>query len=302
MLAALRSSIPSAAFPLGDEHQGSSLGGSGRGRRAFTGQRAECALITGQEARTGCARAHRNMQQFMLDLDASRPVHDIACGEQPQQRFESYGASALSDTELIALLLHNGIQGHPVLHVASQLIGQAGSIAGLANWQPSDFQRLQGIGRAKARQLSALIEIGRRIMRPPTQEAPILNRPELVASHLAPIARGLEIEKFWVLCLNRKNRLKRLVEVTSGTATSALAHPREVFRVAIQHGATALVCAHNHPSGDPTPSAADVQVTRQLREAAKAVDIDLIDHVIIGERAADPTGLGYHSFRQAGML
>jgi len=87
------------------------------------------------------------------------------------------------------------------------------------------------------------------MIKQPAGEAPILNRPELIAAHMAPYVRGLEVEKFWVLCLNRKNRLKKLVEVTSGTATAALAHPREVFRSAVQHGATAIVCVHNHPSG-----------------------------------------------------
>jgi DNA repair protein RadC len=226
----------------------------------------------------------------------------IACGEQPQQRFENYGAAALSDTELIAIMLHSGIRGHSVLGLASQLIAQAGSIAGLASWQPEDFRRLKGIGRAKGQQLAALLEIGRRMMKQPDTEAPLLNRPELIADYLAPIARGLEVEKFWVLCLNRKNRLKKLVEVTSGTATSSLVHPREAFRVAIQHGATAIVCAHNHPSGDPAPSSADIQVTRQLREAARAIDIELVDHVVVGEKAADPTSRGYYSFREAGLL
>jgi DNA repair protein RadC len=110
------------------------------------------------------------------------------------------------------------------------------------------------------------------------------------------------VEKFWVLCLNRKNRLIKRVEISSGSATSSLAHPREVFRAAIREGACAIACVHNHPSGDPAPSAADMQVTRQLREAARAVDIELIDHVIIGRASADPLGLGYFSFRAAGML
>jgi DNA repair protein RadC len=140
------------------------------------------------------------------------------------------------------------------------------------------------------------------MMKPADTENPILNRPELVAAHLKPFAAGLAIEKFWVMCLNRKNRLIKMVEVTSGTATSSLAHPREVFREAIRHGATAIACAHNHPSGDPGPSAADVQVTRQLRDAAKAVDIELLDHVVIGRPEADPTGRGYYSFREAGVL
>ena len=105
-----------------------------------------------------------------------------------------------------------------------------------------------------------------------------------------------------MLCLNRKNRLIKQVEITSGTATNTLSHPREVFREAIRHGATAVICVHNHPSGDPAPSSADLQITRQLREAAKAVDIHLHDHVILGRLQADPRGLGYYSFRHSGML
>ncbi|MFZ5495479.1 MAG: JAB domain-containing protein [Verrucomicrobiota bacterium] len=185
------------------------------------------------------------MKQEKMQFTGLDSTPEIACGEQPQQRFETYGAAALSDTELIALLLHSGIRGNSVLRLATQLISQAGSIAGLINWHPVDFQRLKGIGRAKARQLAALVEIARRLMKAPETEAPMLNRPELIAEYLKPIAYGLEIEKFWVLCLNRKNRLKKLVEVTSGTATSSLAHPREVYRTAIQCGATAIVCAHN---------------------------------------------------------
>ena len=131
---------------------------------------------------------------------------------------------------------------------------------------------------------------------------PVLNRPELVYAHFRPQAAGLSVEKFWVLCLNRKNRLIRQVELTSGTATSSLAHPREVFREAVHHGAASVVCAHNHPSGDPAPSAADVQVTRQLRDAARALDIELLDHVIIGQPGTDPRGRGFYSFREAGVI
>ncbi len=190
------------------------------------------------------------MQQSTLALnDQHRSTPLIACGEQPQQRLDAFGVSALSDTELIAIMLNAGTRGQSVLGLASQMIAQAGSIAGLASWQPEDYRRLKGIGPTKGRQLAALIEIGRRMIKQPVGATPMLNRPELIAAHMAPYVRGLEVEKFWVLCLNRKNRLKKLVEVTSGTATSALAHPREVFRSAVQHGATAIACVHNHPSG-----------------------------------------------------
>src|SRR5215212_6964193 len=114
--------------------------------------------------------------------------------------------------------------------------------------------------------------------------------------------RSIRCTRFYVILLNRKNRPLGRIAITSGTATAALAHPREVFRPAIIGGATAIICAHNHPSGDPAPSAADVHLTRQLREASKAVDIELIDHVISGRATADPAGKGFYSFREAGVL
>lgn len=224
------------------------------------------------------------------------------CSEQPQARLDHFGAAALSDAELLALFLHCGIAQRELRELANRLLAEAGSLRGFLSWQPVDFQRLRGIGWGKARQLAAMVEIARRIAKSEMIEAPMLNRPELVAQFMAPYADGLEIEKFWVACLNRKNRLKKLVEVSSGTATSCLAHPREVFRAAIQHGATALVAIHNHPSGNPEPSAADVQLTRQLREASRAVDIDLLDHVIVGRASADPRHVGHYSFRESGVL
>jgi DNA repair protein RadC len=146
------------------------------------------------------------------------------------------------------------------------------------------------------------MEVARRALSLPAAESPVLNCADLIAAYVSSMASGLDVEKFWVLCLNRRNRLRKRVEVSSGTATAALAHPREVFRSAIREAASAVVCVHNHLSGDPSPSAADIQLTRQLREAAAAVDIPLLDHVIIGRRGADPLGRGYYSFREAGLL
>ncbi|MDB6114314.1 MAG: hypothetical protein JWQ62_1259 [Lacunisphaera sp.] len=229
-------------------------------------------------------------------------LKDLAVSDRPQERLEKLGPSALSDTELLAMLLRSGSKGHNVLVVSQRLIAEAGSLANLVRWTETDFRRQLGIGRVKALQLVTVMEIARRVLAMSGDAAAVFNRPDLVLTHFAPQIAGLSVEKFWVLCLNRKNRLIRQVEITSGTATSSLAHPREVFREAIRHGATAVVCVHNHPSGDPAPSAADVQVTRQLRDAAKAVDIDLLDHVIVGKGNSDPTGRGYYSFRESGVL
>jgi len=190
-----------------------------------------------------------------------------------------------------------------VVTLAARVLTEAGSLGGLIGWKESDFRRLKGIGRIKALQFVTVMEIARRILTQQTDHvAPQLNRADLIVAHFQPVIRGLQVEKFWVLCLNRKNRLLKRVEITSGTATAALAHPREIFREAVREGATAIVCVHNHPSGDPAPSAADINVTRQIREAARALDIDLLDHVIVGQPAADPTGLGHYSFRAAGLV
>jgi DNA repair protein RadC len=244
------------------------------------------------------------MTQLNLLTDDTRTERGftLACGERPQERMTHYGVSALSDAELIALLLQgNGTTPEQAVLLATRLIAEAGAIAGLSSWRPEDFQRLKGIGRSKALQLGTLAEIARRMMHN-REEAPVFNRAEVIAAHFQPVAAGLEIEKFWVCCLNRKNRLLKRVEITSGTATAALAHPREVFRAAIRESASAIVCVHNHPSGDPAPSAPDLQVTRQLREAARAVDIDFLDHVIVGRAGADPLARGFFSFREAGLL
>ena len=229
-------------------------------------------------------------------------LRETAVAERPQERLEKFGAGALSDTELLAMLLRSGTRGHDVLTLATRLIGEAGSLAGLIVWRADDFEKLKGIGRVKALQLVTVMEVARRVVGQQTGESPLLNRAELVTAYFQPVVFGLEVEKFWVLCLNRKNRLIKRVEITSGTATAALAHPREVFRAAIRESATAVVCVHNHPSGDPAPSAAARQVTRQLREAARAVDLDLLDHVIVGRSGADPLGRGWFSFRDAGIL
>lgn len=215
---------------------------------------------------------------------------------------ERAGVRVLSDTELLAMLLRNGTRGMDVLTLSARLMQEAGSLAGMIGWSESDFRQLKGIGHVKALQLVAVMDVVRRVLVQQQAEAPLLNRPELILNFLFPLTAGLAVEKFWVLSLNRKNRLIKCDEVTSGTATMTLAHPREVFRAALAASATGVICAHNHPSGDPAPSTADIQITRQLREAARTVDIELIDHVVIGRPSADPTRRGYYSFRESGVL
>ncbi len=225
-----------------------------------------------------------------------------AVEERPQERMQRHGPGALSDAELLAMLLRSGTQGHDVLTLAHGLVNEAGSLADLTRWTQRDFEKRKGIGRVKALQLLAVMEVAKRVLSQERGSQPVLDQPASIAAFCRPACLGLAVEKFWVLCLNRRNRLLRQVEITSGTAGSTLVHPREVFRAAIEASASAVVCVHNHPSGDPAPSAADVRVTRTLREAAQTIDIALLDHVIVGDPRHDPIGLGYYSFCDAGVL
>lgn len=227
---------------------------------------------------------------------------EMAVHERPQERLEHHGAGALSDTELLAMILRKGSADLDVLALSGQLIHDAGSLARLVNYSADDFQRFRGVGRVKALQLVAIMEIARRVVASGPEIQPVLDDPAKVFRLLHPRTVGLDVEKFWVLALNRKNRLIRVSEVTSGTANASLVHAREVYREAIRLGASAILCAHNHPSGDPAPSRADIEVTRTLRNASKTLAIDLLDHIIIGAPKTDPVGNGYYSFSEAGLL
>lgn len=227
---------------------------------------------------------------------------NLPTGERPQERLEDLGTSALSDRELLAMLIRSGTAQNDVLAISDQLIKKAGSLGGLLRWDASDFQSIKGIGKIKALQLSTNVEIAKRMMRSERNKKIILDEAQKVWKFLYPEVRTDSVEKVWVLCLDRKNKLIKAEPVTSGTATGSLVHPREVFRPAIRHGATAIILAHNHPSGDPTPSSADLRVTNKIFEASKAVDLEMHDHVIVGEPSNCPNGIGYYSFLESEML
>jgi DNA repair protein RadC len=233
----------------------------------------------------------------------SSRICDMVASERPQERLERLGAPALSDRELLAMILRSGPRGVDVLQMSGQLLQAAGSLSALLRWSAEDFMQIRGIGRVKSLQLLAVMQFAKRILEDEDAGAAApFQSPADVARHFRPLNAGAEVEHFWVLCLDRKNRLLRRVEVTKGTATNCLVHSREVFREAIKLSATAIIAVHNHPSGDPAPSRADIQVTRQLREAAKVIGIELADHIIVGERSRDPQGLGYYSFNDAGLV
>ncbi|MDR1816638.1 MAG: DNA repair protein RadC [Puniceicoccales bacterium] len=222
--------------------------------------------------------------------------------ERPQERLEREGAGALRDAELLAMLLRTGTAGTDVLSVAHRLLHGAGSLAGLTRLTAEDFQRERGIGRVKALQLETVMEIARRILRQSREDGVVVETPEQVYAFFEDALPALDIEKCWVLCLNSRHRLRRCAELTKGTSESTLISPKEVLRAALLHGAREFIIVHNHPGGDPEPSKADYAATRRVREAAEVVGLSLLDHVILGNRETDRAGLGWFSFRSAGVL
>ena len=239
-------------------------------------------------------------------MNSGRPppsrLKDLPAHARPQERLERLGAPALADRELLAMIIRSGTAQKDVLALADEMLTKAGSLSGLLRWDTSDFQQIIGIGKVKALQLSTQIEIAKRMIQGERNQVVILDEPRKVWEYLYPQVRSDSVERVWVLCLDRKNKLIRAESVTSGTATGSLVHPREVFRPAIRYGATAIILAHNHPSGDPTPSSADLRVTKKIAEASKTVDLEMHDHVIVGEPEHCPQGVGYFSFSDSGHL
>ena len=229
-------------------------------------------------------------------------LKDLPSSERPQERLERLGSSALSDRELLAMILRSGTAKYDVLALADILMKQAGSLTGLVRWDAPDFQKVPGVGKVKALQLTVQMEVAKRIAQGTRLKAQSVNEPKQVWTLLYPESLGESVEKVWVLCLDRKNKLLRLENITTGTATGSLVHPREVFRPAIRWGATAIILAHNHPSGDPTPSSNDLKVTQKISEAARHLDIDFHDHIILGEPNNCPAGIGYYSFADSGVI
>ena len=236
----------------------------------------------------------------MSEKQANR-LKDLQSTERPQERLCRLGSSALSDIELLAMVLRSGTQQFNVLETATILLNEASSLEHLLHYSQEDFIKIKGIGKVKALQLISIMELSKRILHRPKPK-PILNSPEKSYAHLLHKCIGLEIEKVWVLCLNPKNALIKEFLITSGIANSALIHPREIFRDAIKVGASCIIVAHNHPSGDPKPSLADRNVAKQLFKSAQIIDIKLVDFLILGRESSAPNCKGYFSFQEQQLL
>lgn len=230
---------------------------------------------------------------------ASLRIQDLPDDERPREKLASRGAKSLTDAELIAIFLRVGVQGVNAIELARQLLAKHGSLAGLSRCSVAELAGIRGVGPAKGAQLAAAFELGARLALE-TIAAVELDTPERIYQLLGAEMRALRQESLRVVLLNTRHRLIRTTEITRGTLTEALAHPREILREALIHSAWGFVLVHNHPSGDPSPSAADRDLTRWISRASREMGIELVDHVIIGgpEAGAEP----YFSFREMGML
>lgn len=210
-------------------------------------------------------------------------LRDVPLEERPRERMMNYGAEALSHAELLAILLRTGTKDESVMHLANRIMRQVGSIRQLVDLSIEELTEIKGIGTAKAIQIKAGIELGRRITRTGKEEVKAIRSPRDAADLLIEQLRYLQKEHFVCLFLNTKNHIISQETLSMGSLNASIVHPREVFRAAIKCSSASVIFAHNHPSGDPTPSPEDAALTKRLVDAGKIIGIEVLDHLVIGD-------------------
>lgn len=215
-------------------------------------------------------------------LATYRTIRELAEDERPRERLLRHGPGVLSDAELVAIILRSGTSGENVVDLARRLLERVGGLAGLIRADMASLRRLRGVGLAKAAQLAAAVELGRRVQRLAPEDRPLLNSPEAVYGYVGSRFVGSTKEELLVLALDTRGRLLGPPAVLPGGVNAVTIRPVDVFREAIVCEATSVILVHNHPSGDPTPSADDIRMTEQLAAAARLLEIDLLDHLVIG--------------------
>jgi len=232
-------------------------------------------------------------------MSESLRLKDQPASERPRERLVARGPDALTHAELIAILLRTGLKGVNVVQVGQNLLQKFGSLNALAQASVDEVRTIPGIGRDKAATLVAAFALARRMEQERREDSPVLDNPATVVDYMRESNRLRNVESFQVLLLNTRKRLIRVEEIAEGTLDTLLVHPREVFRAAIVANAAGIVLVHNHPSGDPAPSEADIKVTRDLIRAGQLLKIEVVDHVIIG-RATAERAKDYSSLRELG--
>ncbi len=212
-------------------------------------------------------------------------IRDMPADMRPRERLVGLGAGSLSNSDLIAILLRTGVKGENVLSLSDKLLSKLGGISGLADATIGDMCDLRGISEAKACQVVAAVELGKRAASMNPQNRPSIGSPEDVHNLVGVEMSQLTQEKLRVLLLNTKNRVVAMRDVYQGTVNSASIRVAEILRPAVRENCPYIIVAHNHPSGDPTPSPEDILVTRRLNQSAEMMDIELLDHIVIGQQS-----------------
>ena len=219
----------------------------------------------------------------------------VAPHDRPREKLMRAGAAALGDNELLAIVIGHGQANASALDLANGVLAAAGGLEGLARARHDELRRLHGIGAARAAQVLAAVELGRRSVARGRSSRVQVTSPRTVAEFLIPQYGARTVEQFGLILLDTKHRVMRTTVLSVGTLDASIVHPREVFREATVAGAAAIVLFHNHPSGDPEPSGDDLVLTRRLVAAGVLMGIDVIDHIVLGDAR-------YCSFRERGIL
>ncbi|MBO8172541.1 MAG: DNA repair protein RadC [Bacillaceae bacterium] len=222
-------------------------------------------------------------------------LKEVPSEERPRERLIENGVERLTNTELIAILLRTGSRHLSAVALAQQVLSRSGGLRGLFDMSLGELTQLKGIGPAKAVQILAGIELGRRLSRESRTSGSPLHSPQAVADLLMEDLRYFSKEHFICLFLNTKNRVISRKTIFVGSLNASIVHPREIFKEAIRQSSASIICAHNHPSGDPTPSREDINVTKRLVKAGDIVGIDVLDHIIIGDTS-------YVSLKEKGYI
>ena len=226
--------------------------------------------------------ASRTQRASISYHEGSARLARVAPADRPREKLARVGAEALGDNELLALVLGTGTRARNVIAIAQDVIEAAGGVPALVRLSLEELDAVPGVGTSRAARVLAAIELGRRTLAREADDRPQLLTPRHAAEYLMPRYAGFGVERFGVVLLDQKSRVIRTVIVSTGTLDASMAHPRDVFRAAALASAASVVAFHNHPSGDPLPSAEDRLVTRRLEQAGEVMGIELSDHIILG--------------------
>jgi len=230
-----------------------------------------------------------------MNYKTSFTIHDLPKPERPRERLKKLGPEALSAQELLALVIGRGIPQKSVMNIAQELLAKFGNIKAISQATLEELSQIKGIGLAKAAQIKACFELGKRQELELELEDIDIKNPQSIVKVIQAKIKDKAKEHFKLILLNTRNKIIGISNVSIGTLDSSLVHPREVFKEAIAHNAYSVILAHNHPSGDPEPSEDDIMITKRLKESGKILGIEVTDHIIISKN-------GFFSFKEKGVL